>query len=233
MKKLFAALAASAALCAPLPAMALEMSETPQSNTTARMGCMKLKECTEGVHRVENMQDVIDVLGDRWVWTDEHEEDFGMEMIALFDRLNAAGVKVYLAEGYNFPRTHRGSYYTDTNEFYLNAEWVKDPAIFMLVMRHEGWHAAQDCMAGTLDNTMIAVIHLPEDVPQRYQTSAEIRYGMFAPKAIPWEAEAIWAGNTPMMTADALNACASGPMWEEYEPTPLTREWLESNGYIK
>ena len=230
MKKLLSTLAASAALCLPLPALA---TETVVSYTVGAMGCMKLKECTEGVHLVDNMQDVIDVLGDEWKWTDEHEEEFGMEMVALFDRLRAAGVKVYLAEGRNFPRTHRGSYYTDTNEFYLNADWVKDPAVFMLVMRHEGWHAAQDCMAGTLDNSFIAVIHNPDDVPQRYQVSAEVRYGLFAPAAIPWEAEAIWAGNTANMTADALNACATGEMWKEYEPTPMTREWLENNGFIK
>jgi hypothetical protein len=29
----------------------------------------------------------------------------------------------------------------------------------MSVMRHEGWHAAQDCMAGTIKNSMIAIIH--------------------------------------------------------------------------
>ena len=229
MKKLFATLAASAALCAPLPAMAVETVE-PYSN--AAMGCMKLKECTEGVHQVNSMQDVVEVLGDRWKWTDVHEEEFGMEMVALFDRLRASGIKVYLAEGSNFPRTHRGSYYTDNNEFFLNADHVKDPAIFMLVMRHEGWHEAQDCMAGTIDNSFIAVIHHPDTVPDRYRTSAEIRYGMFAPKAIPWEQEAIWAGNEAFMTVDALNACASGTMWNEYTPTPKTQEWLENNGYL-
>ena len=229
MKKLFAALVASTALCAPLPALA---AETVVSYTTGAMGCMKLKECTEGVHLVDNRQDVANVLGDRWEWTDVDEEEFGMEMDTLFDRLRASNIKVYLAEGRNFPRTHRGSYYTDTNEFYLNADWVKDPAVFMKVMRHEGWHAAQDCMAGTLDNSFIAVIHHPDVVPERFRVSAEVRYGLFSPKAIPWEAEAIWAGNTPFMTTDALNACASGPMWEEYTPTPMTREWLENNGHL-
>ena len=31
----------------------------------------------------------------------------------------------------------------------------------------------------------------------------------------------------------ALEACARGKMWEEYDPTPMTREWLKINGYIK
>ena len=35
----------------------------------------------------------------------------------------------------------------------------------MSVVRHEGWHAAQDCMAGTIKNNMIAIIKNEEDVP--------------------------------------------------------------------
>ena len=38
------------------------------------------------------------------------------------------------------------------------------------VMRHEGWHAAQDCMAGTIENNFIAIIHDQEKVPRMYQS---------------------------------------------------------------
>ena len=34
------------------------------------------------------------------------------------------------------------------------------------------------------------------------------------------------------MTMDALASCARGTMWTDYEPTPMTREWLMKNGYI-
>ena len=107
---------------------------------------------------------------------------------------------------------------------------MDDPGTLMMVMRHEGWHAAQDCMAGTIDNSLIAII-LPEDtVPPFWREMVERTY----PKhAVPWEAEATWAGKTEGMTANALNACASGKMWEEYEPTPLTRKYLVEEGYIK
>ena len=44
----------------------------------------------------------------------------------------------------------------------------------MSVMRHEGWHAAQDCMAGTIDNNFIAIIHNQKDVPRMYQAIAKI-----------------------------------------------------------
>ena len=41
---------------------------------------------------------------------------------------------------------------------------MKRPGVVMSVMRHEGWHAAQDCIAGTIDNNFIAIIKPEEDV---------------------------------------------------------------------
>ena len=99
----------------------------------------------------------------------------------------------------------------------------------MSVVRHEGWHAAQDCMAGTIKNSMIAIIKPEEEVPIIWRVMAERTY---PPSAVPWEAEASWAGKTENMTMEALQACARGEMWSEYEPTPLTRQWLEENKYI-
>ena len=34
------------------------------------------------------------------------------------------------------------------------------------------------------------------------------------------------------MTLKALESCAAGTMWIDYEPTPMTREWLEENNFI-
>jgi hypothetical protein len=30
----------------------------------------------------------------------------------------------------------------------------------------------------------------------------------------------------------ALQSCAAGTMWSDYDPTPMTREWLVKEGYI-
>ena len=30
----------------------------------------------------------------------------------------------------------------------------------------------------------------------------------------------------------ALESCAAGTMWTDYEPTPMTREWLVEKGFI-
>jgi len=54
----------------------------------------------------------------------------------------------------------------------------------------------------------------------------------YPPHSRPWEAEASWAGRTEKMTMDALESCARGTMWTDYEPTPLTRKWLIENKYI-
>jgi hypothetical protein len=85
-------------------------------------------------------------------------------------------------------------------------------------------------MAGTINNSMIAIIMPEDNVPPLWREMVERTY----PKsAVPWEAEATWAGKAEGMTADALNACAAGQMWMEYEPTPLTRKYLVEQGYIK
>ena len=99
----------------------------------------------------------------------------------------------------------------------------------MQVMRHEGWHAAQDCMAGSIKNSMIAIIKPEEEVPVMWRVMAERTYPA---NAVPWEAEAGWAGRTEGMTQAALEACATGEMWKVYPPTPLTKKWLVEEGYI-
>ena len=104
------------------------------------------------------------------------------------------------------------------------------PGVMMSVVRHEGWHAAQDCMAGTIENSMIAIIKPEDSVPMIWREMVERTY---PPSARPWEAEATWAGKTASVTQQALDSCAKGAMWNDYEPTPMTREWLEINGYIK
>ena len=83
------------------------------------------------------------------------------------------GVKVFLADDKYFPIGHRGVYHTVGNNFFLNVVHMHRPGVVMSVMRHEGWHAAQDCMAGTINNNLIAIIKNEEDVPMIWQAIAE------------------------------------------------------------
>jgi len=188
------------------------------------MGCMLLRECTDDVEEVQSLLDVSSNYDNMEEFTPH-----ALEFNRLITVLNQIGSKVYLADSKYFPAMHRGVYHTVTNNFYLNKRYMNDPAQLMQVMRHEGWHAAQDCMAGTIKNSMIAIIMPEESVPMLWRTLAERTY----PKsAVPWEAEAGWAGRTEGMTMKALESCANGTMWTDYEPTPLTKQWLKENGYI-
>ena len=193
--------------------------------TNHSMGCMLLQECTEGVDEITSLLDVSSQYKDPERYTFASAE-FNSMMVAL----NTVGVRVYLADTKYFPIGHRGVYHTVSNNFYLNKAFMHRPETLMSVMRHEGWHAAQDCMAGSIKNKMIAIIKPEEEVPVIWRTLAERTY---PPHAVPWEAEATWAGKTEGMTEKALAACADGNMWEVYEPTPLTRKYLEESGYIR
>tara|TARA_X000001388_G_C2232423_1_gene123733 strand:+ start:477 stop:1145 length:669 start_codon:yes stop_codon:yes gene_type:complete len=221
MKKLFASLMLGLSLAGPALA---QPSVTP--NSLDATGCMKLRECTDNVVKIETYDDIVN----HYPFYDRNHEQ---EITALLAALNASGVEVFIADYSYFPIDTRGFYYTDVNKMFLNDIYMANKKTLLEVMRHEGWHAAQDCMAGDINNTYIAVIHNDNLIPKEHKVMADLRYGQNMPKAIPWEQEAIWSASVPNMTADALNACASGQMWNEYEPTPMTREWLVKNNYIQ
>ena len=191
--------------------------------TMDAMGCMLVRECTKDVQRIKSIDTIANAHpdSDYSIIADE----FRRMLIAL----EHVGVKVFLADEKYFPAGHRGVYHTVGNNFFLNKTYMRRPGTLMSVMRHEGWHAAQDCMAGSIKNSMIAIIHDEEDVPMLFRVMAERTYPA---NAVPWEAEAGWAGRTEMMTMEALESCARGTMWTDYEITPLTRKWLVEEGYI-
>jgi len=194
-------------------------------NSMDSLGCMLLMECTDGVEEVFSLLDISSQYPNTESFT-----PVALEFNNMLASLSQIGVRVFLADDKYFPPGHRGVYHTVSNNFYLNKNYMGRPSTLMSVMRHEGWHVAQDCMAGSIENNMIAIIHNEEDVPMLWRTMAERTYPA---SAVPWEAEASWAGRTGGMTQKALESCAAGTMWTDYELTPLTREWLEEEGYIK
>ena len=226
MKKIIA-MAAAAAVALPAliaPSRADDAKITKGYHTMDAMGCMLVRECTDGVKEVTSLLDI----SSQYPNTDEFTF-VAHEFNSMLVSLNSVGVGVFLAPERYFPHTHRGVYHTVGNNFFLNRKFMGNPGVLMQVMRHEGWHAAQDCMAGSIGNSIIAIIKPEEEVPMVWRVMAERTY----PKsAVPWEAEAGWAGRTEGMTMKALAACAAGNMWEVYEPTPLTRKWLVEEGYI-
>ena len=206
------------------PAFAGEDKITKGYYSMDAMGCMLLKECTKDVERINSSLDLMSAYPDaNW---DYVKDEFDQIMVAF----KKIGVNVYLADERYFPHSHRGVYHTVSNHFYLNKRYMYEPHVMMSVVRHEGWHAAQDCMAGTIKNNMIAIIKNEEDVPMIWQ---ELVKRTYPPAAQPWEAEATWAGKTENMTMEALESCARGTMWTDYQPTPLTLQWLKENNYVK
>ena len=114
------------------------------------------RECTDHVQELKTVSDL-----------NKHEEladiDYSIvadEFNSLVRSLNAVGAKVFLADMRYFPVGHRGVYHTVSNNFFLNVAHMHRPGTMMSVMRHEGWHAAQDCMAGSIKNNFIAIIEI-------------------------------------------------------------------------
>tara|TARA_Y100000004_G_scaffold73030_1_gene82003 strand:- start:257 stop:931 length:675 start_codon:yes stop_codon:yes gene_type:complete len=204
--------------------MAANAEPTKGYYTMDAMGCMLLRECTKDVEEVHSLLDISSNY--------DNTEEFtpvALEFNNMLSSLHQVGVKVFLADERYFPKMHRGVYHTVSNNFFLNKKYMDDPGTLMMVMRHEGWHAAQDCMAGSIKNSMIAIILPEESVPMLWRVMVERTYPA---NAVPWEAEAQWAGRTEGMTMKALQSCAAGTMWTDYEITPLTREWLVEEGYL-
>ena len=205
-------------------ALANEDKITKGFYTMDAMGCMLLRECKDDVEEVFSLLDITSQYDDP-----ERYTPVALEFNQMLTAMNQIGIKVFLADERYFPVMHRGVYHTVSNNVYLNKKYMDEPHILMQLMRHEGWHAAQDCMAGSIDNSLIAIIHNEEDVPMVWRVLAERTY---PESAVPWEAEAGWAGRTEDMTMKALQSCAAGTMWSDYELTPLTRKWLVEEGYI-
>jgi hypothetical protein len=206
-----------------LPVMA-EPIEPKDYKTYHSLGCMILKECNDGVTQIKTLDDIRGVIPDATY--DWHEDEIS-DLLYVMDKL---GIEVYIADGKYFPPNNRGVYIPKDNTLFLNKEWMKEPHYLAQVLRHEGWHAAQDCMAGTIDNSYVAVIH-GDATPEFWRGVASSTYPS---NVVPWEQEAMWASSQQGMTNMALLTCASdhNKMWDVYEPTPLTRQYLVDKGYL-
>ena len=216
MKKFLASLFAAAAFASPV--LAEDKVKTWRSFDS--LGCMMLRECKE---------DVVELT----TWS-ELGPEYGIaaeELDAIIAALKKVGATIYLADERYFAFRMRGVYDVRFNNIFLNKFYLDQPTKMIQVIRHEGWHTAQDCMAGTLENTFTALIFPEEDVPDWIRRGAERTY---AKNVLPFEAEALRAMYIEDKTKEALEVCA-GPkkMWEYYSPTPLTGEWLEQEGFIK
>ena len=215
MKRFLASIFASAAIATPV--FAQDKVKTWRSFDS--VGCMMLRECTEGVRMLRS-----------WVELGPEYEIAAAELDAIIQAMEKVGAAVYIADEKYFALRMRGVYDVRGNNIFLNEFYIDQPTKVIQVIRHEGWHAAQDCMAGTLDNTFTALIHPEEAVPDWIRRGAERTYPT---NVLPFEAEAMWAMYAENKTVEALKVCGSSKkMWEHYTPTPLTGEWLKKKGFM-
>ena len=191
-------------------------------------GCMMMRECADEVVQIKTVEELANIF------THSNYTDVREEADIIISELSQMGVGVYLADDKYFVRSTAGIYYTVGNNMFLNESYVDDPIQFLETLRHEGWHAAQDAMAGTIDNNQLAIIYSEEDVPRGVVVAANLAYGEDNP-IIPWEREAKWAGYTENMTVEVLQIInrTNNKPWKEIDPTPMTKEWLVNMGYIR
>ena len=215
MKRFLASIFASAAIVTP----AFAEDKVKSWRSLDSVGCMMLRECTEGVRQLKSWED----LGPEY-------EIAATELNQIIQAMDKVGIAIYIADEKYFALRMRGVYDVRGNNIFLNEFYIDQPPKIIQVIRHEGWHAAQDCMAGTLDNTFTALIHPEKAVPDWIRRGAERTY---PENVLPFEAEAMWAMYVENKTAEALKVCGSSKkMWEHYIPTPLTGEWLKKKGFM-
>ena len=226
MKKILTAIGLSLTLVAPVTAESIIKSQpSVKPYSLSAMGCMILLECTEGVERL--------TVDSNFLKTTEFDP-FREELKAIIVGLDKLEVPVYVApERYFTPRTV-GLYKPEYNRFFVNETLLKDPREFLGTMRHEGWHTVQDCMGGGLKTSFMAQVHQDSEIPAWVMKSTRLTYEtMGQGRAVPWEADANWAEEQSNVTAEKLEMCAKGPLWEQMRPTPMTMDWLIGCGWMK
>jgi len=218
MKRVLFGLLASVALV--VPSLAQEQKEYEGYDdvfyTYEAMQCMRHEKCTAGVDQVK-----------------ANDFDYNPEIKTILTNLDMMGVTVHEAIPQYFVDEYRALYYSDVNRIYLNKKYTDDPGMFIRALRHEGWHAAQDCMGGGMHNSDIMPMLDGNMIPADVIQDTFARYG-FDPTVVRIEREAVWAMDMPWMTVEALKACNSDtPIWETYFPPKRTWSYLYWNGHVE
>ena len=217
MKRVLFGLLASVALV--VPSLAQQQIEKEEYDdvfyTYEAMQCMRHEKCTAGVNEVK-----------------AKDFDYNPEIKTILTNLDKMGVTVHEAIPQYFVDEYRALYYSDVNRIYLNKKYTDDPGMFIRALRHEAWHAAQDCMGGGMHNSDIMPMLEATTIPDEVVQETFARYG-FDPHTVRIEREAVWSMDNPWMTVDALEACNSDtPIWETYFPPKRTWSYLYWEGLV-
>ena len=224
MKKILTAIGLSLTLTLPATSETLQKSHPQVKDySIAAMGCMILLDCYEGIDKISADKD----FGERFIV-------FKSEIKRILTALDKLGIGVYLADERYFTRSTVGLYKPDYNRLFISKRLLEDPREFLGTLRHEGWHTVQDCMGGGLETSFMAQVHQDKEIPDWLRKQVERTYSIAGmSRAVPWEVDANWAEEQSNVTAEKLEMCAKGPLWEQITPTPMTKEWLIGCGWMK
>lgn len=187
------------------------------------LGCAILLECKNGVERVTVNYD----FGSKQT---EHLEEI-KRIVKGLDNLN---IEFYIADEFYFPHNTNGIYKPNLNRLVIRKDLLENNKEFIQTLRHEGWHVVQDAMAGGVNNSFIAQVHQDKEIPEVLKLRTQLVYGAAGQTAgMDWEIDANVAELQPGKTAKYLEMAAVKPLWDQVEPTPMTKEWLIGCGYMK
>ena len=102
-----------------VPVLADDSKITKGYNSMDAMGCMLVRECTDGVKQVFSLLDI----SSEYPNTDSYTP-YADEFNRMLTSLSQVGVKVFLADSKYFPALHRGVYHTVGNNFFLNRKYM-------------------------------------------------------------------------------------------------------------
>ena len=197
MRKFILSLIAVTSIIAPVNSESFNKIINDKSDT---LNCMASRRCRDGVKSINDISDIASS------YPDSNFDIVADEFNRMLATLKRIGIKVFLGDEKYFPEVYRGVYSTSRNTFYLNKGYMDAPKSLIRTMRHEGWHAAQDCKAG-IDNMRLELIVSEHLVPKSYRNLVEKIYHD-EPDQIPFESEAYFAAYRKDLTQLALDVCA-------------------------
>ena len=199
MRKFILSLIAVTSIIAPVNSESFNKIINDKSDT---LNCMASRRCRDGVKSINDISDIASS------YPDSNFDIVADEFNRMLVTLKRIGIKVFLGDEKYFPEVYRGVYSTSRNTFYLNKGYMDTPKSLIRTMRHEGWHAAQDCKAG-INNMRLELIVSEHLVPKSYRNLVEKIY-YNEPDQIPFESEAYFAAYMKDLTQLALDVCAFG-----------------------
>ena len=154
-------------------------------------------ECKKGNKVVQSWQE----LGKDYV-------PWRIELARFFKAADKLGIKLYITKAKHFGDNNQGVYNVVYNNIYLNEDIIKHPLGTVRVLRHEIWHAVQDCAAGGLSNTSSKSIFSTDELPEGVKKTANDLYKHTSDKTKEEEAGAIYVSTKRYKSVESLEECA-------------------------